>query len=379
MKYADWPLSAPVNITWEITRKCNLKCIHCLSASSVESANELNLNDCKSIVDRLADLKVFEINFGGGEPLLKNYFLPLLQYIHEKGIVTCISTNGTALTGEAIDYFTGNPLVNIQVSLDGATPEVNDAIRGRGTFNKIIAGIQRLAWKNIPLSINCVVTSKNYFQLNRLKALAATYGANLRVSRFRPSGRARASWETLKLSSLQLRELSDWLNNEPGILTGDSFFSISQDGRRHLGLDMCGACKMTCCIDPLGNVYPCAFLQAEEFCAGNLKEPGISSPLVGEVRLALSEAEGVRDKKNVTRHSRANGNPGGRLKDIWDNSKVFNYFRQLEPASCRSCPRFSKCRGGCPAVAYFLTHDLNSPDPECLANWSDEITLPSAP
>jgi mycofactocin radical SAM maturase len=340
MKYADWPLSAPVNLTWEITHQCNLKCIHCLSASSDASPGELSFEECRGIVDQLAALRIFEINFGGGEPLLKDYFLPLLRYIHEKGIVTCISTNGTALTDEAIACFTGNPLVNIQVSLDGATPEVNDAIRGKGTFRKIISGIRLLSNKNIPLSINTVVTSLNYAQLDLLKELAAAYGARLRVSRFRPSGRARESWEALKLDPSQLQELSDWLGSDASILTGDSFFSISQDGRRRLGLDMCGAARMTGCIDPTGNVFPCAFLQDIKFCGGNLREKS--------------------------------------FKDIWNNAPSFDYFRHLEPSSCRNCPRFEKCRGGCPAVAYFLTRDLNSPDPECLMSWSrDQLSAPS--
>ena len=147
MNYADWPLSAPINVTWEITRRCNLNCIHCLSSSSTESADELSFEESRSIVDQLAVLKVFEINFGGGEPLLKDYFLPLLHYIHSKSMVTCISTNGTVLTDEALECFTGNRLVNIQVSLDGATPEVNDRIRGEGTFKRIIKGIERLAGK----------------------------------------------------------------------------------------------------------------------------------------------------------------------------------------------------------------------------------------
>jgi len=339
MKYADWPLSAPVNLTWEITHECNLRCVHCLSASSIASPGELTFDECRAIVDQLAALKVFEINFGGGEPLLKDYFLPLLRYIHEKGIVTCISTNGTALTDEAIDCFTGNPLVNVQVSLDGATPAVNDLIRGKGTFQRIIKGIELLSGKNIPLSINTVVTSLNFRQLRRLKELATSYGANLRVSRFRPSGRARESWEMLKLNSSQLQELSAWLGSDPSILTGDSFFSISQDGRRRLGLDMCGACKMTGCIDPSGNVFPCAFLQDTPFCGGNLREKS--------------------------------------FKDIWDNAPAFHRFRALEPAACRLCSRFEKCRGGCPAVAYFVTRDLNTADPECLVNWSRDIS--SAP
>ena len=352
MKYADWSLSAPVNLTWEITHECNLRCVHCLSASSDASPGELTFDECKGIVDQLAELKVFEINFGGGEPLLKDYFLPLLRYIHTKGIVTCISTNGTALTDEAIDCFTGSPLVNVQVSLDGATPPVNDSIRGKGTFQKIIKGIERLAGKNIPLSINTVVTSMNFTQLRQLKELATTYGANLRVSRFRPSGRARQSWEALKLNSSQLQELAGWLSSDPSILTGDSFFSISQYGRRQLGLDMCGACKMTGCIDASGNVFPCAFLQDMPFFGGNLRE-------------------------KMKRHSRESGNPGGGFKDIWDNAAAFHRFRKLEPSACRACSRFEKCRGGCPAVAYFVTRDLNTADPECLVNWSRDVSAGS--
>jgi mycofactocin radical SAM maturase len=335
MKYTDYPLSAPVNITWEITHLCNLRCAHCLSASSVASPDELTFEECKGIVDQLAALKVFEINFGGGEPFLKDYFLPLLRYIHSRGIVTCISTNGTCLTDEAIALFTDNPLVNVQVSLDGATPEVNDRIRGKGTFNKIIKGIERLAGKGFPLSINTVVTSVNFSQLQQLKELAESYGANLRVSRFRPSGRARESWDTFKLNPAQLQEIAAWLENDLSILTGDSFFSISQDGRRKMGLDMCGACKMTCCIDPVGNVFPCAFLQDGPFRGGSLREKT--------------------------------------FKDIWDNAPAFLRLRHLEPSSCRTCPRYENCRGGCPAVAYFLTKDLNQPDPECLVNWSREV------
>jgi mycofactocin radical SAM maturase len=339
MDYNDWPLSAPVNITWEITHECNLHCIHCLSSSSVASPGELRFEECCAIVDQLAELKVFEINFGGGEPLLKDWFLPLLDYIHEKGIVTCISTNGTVLTDKAVAAFTSSPLVNVQISLDGATPEVNDSIRGRGTFDRIIRGIERLSDKGITLSINTVVTSLNFHQLPQLKEMAASYGASLRVSRFRPSGRARDTWEKLRLDTSQLKELSEWLGDDLTILTGDSFFSISQDGRRQLGLDMCGACKMTCCIDPLGFVYPCAFMQEKEFCGGSLRETS--------------------------------------FKDIWDNSAAFNYFRHLEPASCRTCPRYKSCRGGCPAVAYFINRDLDSADPECLANWSRDINTGS--
>jgi mycofactocin radical SAM maturase len=332
MNYAEWPLSAPINLTWEITHRCNLACIHCLSASQAEYLDELSFDQCRSIVDQLAALKVFEINFGGGEPLLKDYFLDLADYIQGKGIVTCISTNGTLLSPAVVARLTGRPLVHIQVSLDGATPEVNDRIRGQGSYARILAGARLLSAANVPFAFNCVVTSQNFAQLEELRRLADSFKAELRVSRFRPSGRARASWEELKLEPAQLEGLSGWLGDHPGILTGDSFFSISARGRRELGLDMCGACKMTCCLDPRGLVFPCAFLQEEEFCGGSLRKTS--------------------------------------FKQIWDHSQAFQSFRRIEPAACLKCSRFASCRGGCPAVAYFVRGDLNSADPECLMNWS---------
>ena len=59
MNYAEWPLSAPVNVTWEITHECNLRCIHCLSASDAGMPDELSLDECKTIVDQMAELRRF--------------------------------------------------------------------------------------------------------------------------------------------------------------------------------------------------------------------------------------------------------------------------------------------------------------------------------
>ena len=156
------------------------------------------------------------------------------------------------------------------------------------------------------------------------------------MSRFRPSGPLLLQEQDVRLNSSQFRELSDWLSLDHSILTGDSFFPITSEDRKELGLNMCGAGKLTCCIDPCGLVYPCAFLQEQEFCAGNLKET--------------------------------------HLKEIWDSAPIFQDFRKLEPTSCRKCPRFDMCHGGCPAIAYFIKKDLNSPDPECLINWTTGIS-----
>ena len=61
-------LSAPVNVTWEVTLRCNLQCRHCLSAAGRSMAGELSTEECLSVLNELASLKVFQINIGGGEP-----------------------------------------------------------------------------------------------------------------------------------------------------------------------------------------------------------------------------------------------------------------------------------------------------------------------
>lgn len=328
IKAARKGLRAPVNLTWEITLRCNLSCRHCLSDAGAPHADELTTAECRSVIDHLAEHKVFQINIGGGEPLFRPDFFDLMNYANDKGIVACISTNGTLLTEEKCRDLAAMKDIFLQVSLDGVDEATNDAIRGKGTYQRAVEGMRALRRHRVPFSINTVLTQKSFGQLEALKEMAAGFGASLRVSRFRPSGRAKDCWKELGPSKHQLEQFAIWLQGDSDVLTGDSFFSLTSEKRRRLGLDMCGAAKMTCCLAPDGKVYPCAFLQEAQFMAGNIREAS--------------------------------------LDEIWRTSPIFNKFRKLEVASCHSCYRFDSCRGGCPAVAYHMFHDISQPDPECL-------------
>lgn len=328
-RFVEMGLSAPVNVTWEVTYACNLSCIHCLSDSGPARRGELTTTQCQSLIDALAAAKVFQLNIGGGEPFVRPDFLDLMDYTHEKGIVTCISTNGTLIT-EEIAARLDHPLVYIQVSLDGGSPRSNDAIRGQGTYDAVVRALAHLKKRKIEVSINTVLTRRSFPELDRLARLAADTGAKFRVSRFRPSGRGKKSWAALNIDKEQMLAFSDWLAEHLNVSTGDSFFSVSSEARRSLGLNMCGACKLTCCVSPAGDLYPCAFLQEDEFCAGRL--------------------------------------PAANFQDLWHNSPVFQSFRQLEIKSCESCFRFDMCHGGCPAIAYHTQRKLGVPDPGCLMN-----------
>lgn len=332
------PLRAPVNVTWEITEACNLHCTHCLSAElRAPGRGELDLAECRALIDELARMRVFQVNFGGGEPFLREDFLELLRYTRSRGITSCVSTNGTVLHESLVEELLGMAPVYLQVSLDGAREETNDLIRGPGTFARILAGIELLAGRGYPdLSLNLVVTRLNVGEIAEFHRLAEHYGAKTRLSRFRPSGAALGVWEEYRLTQRQLATLADFLNEHPEILTGDSFFALTNADRRTLGLSMCGAAKMTCAIAPDGSVFPCAFLTQSVFYAGNVTtEP---------------------------------------LSVIFDSSPVFARFRELEVEACRGCDRFASCHGGCPAVAWSLSGSLDRPDPECL-----RTVLPAGP
>lgn len=327
---AKMGLTAPVNVTWEMTLQCNLRCDHCLSDSGPAAAGELTDRECLELVDELARLKVFQVNIGGGEPFIKDDFLSIIDYSHEKGLVTCVSTNGMLIDDDLARRLAQLKMLYLQVSLDGATADVNDRIRGQGTYQRILEAVACLARYQVPFSINTVLTRLNYPQLDDLRKLAGDYGADLRVSRFRPSGRGKTSRSYLGPDKDQLEDFAVWLEGHDLVRTGDSFFCLTSENRRRKGLDMCGAAKMTCCIAPNGNVYPCAFMQEPTFLAGNVRTSN--------------------------------------FKDIWQRTPVFIQLRNLNVESCQTCSRFEVCRGGCPAVAFHTYHDIAMPDPECLVN-----------
>ncbi len=327
-RFVEMGMRSPVNLTWEVTLACNLRCRHCLSSSAEPAEGELSTAEALALVDQLHDDGVFQVNFGGGEPFMRPDFGQILDACHERGIMTCISTNGTLITPELIKRLSRNRLVAIQVSLDGAKKETCEAIRGEGTYDAAINAVKLLAASSIPTSINTVLTVNNADEVPALHELANSLGVSLRVSRFRPSGRGADNWEELRPNPSQLLDFSAWLEGSGDVRTGDSFFSLTSQERQGLGLNLCGAAKLTCCVGPTGKVYPCAFMQTDRFEAGDLRD--------------------------------------NTFKEIWDNSEIFDSLRGLRIHSCEDCKRFDQCHGGCPAVAYHLKDDIEGGDPECL-------------
>ena len=323
-------LEAPICLTWEITYGCNLRCKHCLSSSGLSREDELTTVEAKRLIEAWASMKVFYINVGGGEPMSRPDFFELMDYTLDQGIGLKFSTNGSLIDEAAAGWIASRDYLDVQISIDGATAETSDPIRGNGSYRRARQAMDRLAARGFSFKINTVLTRQNYHQLDELYSLAQGYGAQLRLTRLRPSGRGQAVWEALRPTHAQNQGLYHWLLAHPDVLTGDSFFHLSAYGQPLEGMNMCGAGRIVCCVDPVGEVYACPFVLAPEFSAGNVRQPG------------------------------------GFAK-IWRESALFTHLRRWQVGgSCQTCNAYQLCHGGCLAVKHFSGRSLDEPDPDCV-------------
>src|SRR5205085_3821805 len=169
---------------------CNLACRHCLSSSGRRDPAELSTAEAKAVIDELQRMQVFYVNIGGGEPTLRPDFWELVAYATAHHVGVKFSTNGVRITPEVAARLATSDYVDVQISLDGATADVNDAVRGEGSFAMAVAAMENLAtagFSGFKLSVVC--TRYNIGQLDAFKVIADRYGAQLRLTRLRPSGR----------------------------------------------------------------------------------------------------------------------------------------------------------------------------------------------
>ena len=205
-------LDAPICLTWELTYACNLECVHCLSSSGRRDPRELTTDEAKAVLDELQALQVFYINIGGGEPMIRRDFFELLEYSIGLGIGVKFSTNGAFIDAAKAKRLAEMDYLDIQISLDGTDALTNDAVRGDGSYATAIRAMEHLRDANFgPFKISVVVTRHNVDQLDEFKALADSFGAQLRVTRLRPSGRGADSWHDLHPTNAQQRQIYDWL------------------------------------------------------------------------------------------------------------------------------------------------------------------------
>ncbi len=161
---------------------------------------------------------------------------------------------------------------------------------------------------------------------------------------FARPGAAPTRWHDLHPTQAQQRQIFDWLLAKgDNVLTGDSFFHLNalgaETGETLPGLNMCGAGRVVCLIDPIGDVYACPFVIHDEFKAGSVRDDGGFSK-------------------------------------VWKQSDLFTELREPQSAgACGSCGSYDACQGGCMAAKFFVGIPLDGPDPECVTGHGEEAML----
>jgi protein-export SecD/SecF family membrane protein len=158
----EYGLDAPICLTWELTYACNLACVHCLSSSGRRDPRELSTEQCEAIIDELQAMQVFYVNIGGGEPTIRPDFWHLLRYAVDHQVGVKFSTNGVRITPERAAFLASTDYVDVQISLDGATADVNDRVRGEGSYDTAIRALDTLSAAGFTdAKISVVVTREN--------------------------------------------------------------------------------------------------------------------------------------------------------------------------------------------------------------------------
>ncbi|MEX0777336.1 MAG: radical SAM protein [Phycisphaeraceae bacterium] len=157
-------------VVWNITRTCNLKCVHCYTDSEARKyPDELSTEQCKAVLDDLAAFKVPAVLFSGGEPLVRHDLFELAAYARSLGLHVVLSTNGTLIDRAIAQRFADLKFAYIGISLDSATPAVHDEFRGmKGAFQKTMQGFRHCVAVGQKVGLRLTLTRQTVQDLDRI-------------------------------------------------------------------------------------------------------------------------------------------------------------------------------------------------------------------
>jgi len=337
-------------IAWEITRRCNLNCVHCRSSSKLEVKDhpDFSFDEAKRVLDDISSFAQPVVVLSGGEPLLRKDVFDIAAYGTEKGLRMCLATNGTLVTEEICHNIKESGIRMVSLSLDGASAAVHDDFRNQiGAFEGTIKAAGLFRKHGIEFLINSSFTKRNQEEVPKIYKLAKELGATAwYMFMIVPTGRGQDILAEL-ISPEDYEELLNWHydmeKEEDDMLVRPTcaphYYRIvlqrSKDDkekfkRRSLkfstgGSKGCLAGQLICLIDVDGEVLPCSYFPKS---AGNIRRQS--------------------------------------FKDIWENSELFKSLRDFKSykGSCGSCEYINVC-GGCRARAYSMTGDYLAEEPFC--------------
>lgn len=357
-------------VVWNITRTCNLRCLHCYSSSNADRyPGELDWEQMTSVVDDLAAYKIPSLLLSGGEPLIHPRFFDLVDYATEKGLKLTISTNGTLITPEKAARLKAANVAYVGISLDGIG-DVHDTFRGKeGAFKSAVRGFQNC--HDVHQKTGLRLTLTRHTVQNILQTLDFIEEQEIqRVCFYHlvPAGRGSEvqgldAAESRHAIDTIIARVEDWhrqgIDREVLTVTqpADGAYLLVrmeeenhpnlEEARRLLGWNGGGANSSgrgIANIDTQGNVHPDQFWQ--DIVLGNVKQTAFSD--IWEERhepsrTALQEIRSIGQMKNEARQEFISG-------------------------PCGNCKWFNICGGGFRTRAAFANGDLWGSDPGCYLN-----------
>lgn len=333
-------------ITWNMTYKCNLRCIHCYINASPERENGLTTEESLNLVDQMAELKVPLVIMSGGEPLMREDFFKIAEYARERGLKLALSTNGTLITQKMAERLKELGFLYVGISLDSYRPEFHDKFRGvKGAFNLTINGIKNAIKAGLNVGLRFTLTSENITDLDNYIKLALELGVKrITFYHLSASGRGR-ELKNLAYTPEQYKQFMDKLINYAtklkgmieiettlgpfdGIYIARKIAKNKEELEKYLKfVESSGGCgRKMISIYPNGDVYPCQFIDFIKL--GNVRE--------------------------------------SKLRDIISNiPDIFVNTDKYLTGKCSSCPYKHACKGGDRARAYYWTGNIYGEDPLC--------------
>jgi len=337
--------TAPLYVAWEITHRCNARCLHCYSASGPDAdcTGEMTTEEGLAVIDQLAEAGVVVLAFSGGEPMMRRDWTVLVRRAVARGLSVNVGTNGSTVTERRADQLRDLGVHSVTVSLDSHRPEVHDYFRQfRGLHGRTLTAIQRLAARDVRVVVGFTPTRLNWRDGPEVVAIAERLGARAaNLSEYVPAGRGPVD---LALSPAELREVLQqwirlreeyrgrldviWHDCRVGMLVPDD------ERRKYVG---CGAGRLVARICPDGTVTPCVFLPTA----------------IGQFRQQP-------------------------FRQMWAHSELLRQFRVRQgviSGNCGGCEFLATC-GGCRAVAYaYSGGDPLAGDPHCWVQPTTAATM----
>jgi len=335
-------------IAWEVTRSCNLNCVHCRAASSLGPySGELSTEKCLKLIDEIAAVSSPVIILTGGEPLLRPDIFEIATYGTNKGLRMVMATNGTLVTPAVVKKMLESGIKRVSISIDGKDAHSHDAFRQqKGAFDGAMAGIETLKAAGMEFQINTTITTNNLNQIKDIFKLTKDIGAAAHhIFLLVPTGRGK-DLAGQEITAADYEETLKWFYQESlkceiqlKATCAPHYFRIMRQNRSktveskkkagsnfHESTRGCLGGITFYFISHVGQVQPCGYLELD---CGNVKKKSFAN--------------------------------------IWENSKVFHNLRDFSKyeGKCGRC-EFIKVCGGCRARAYEATGNYLAEEPLCL-------------